>query len=344
MVPASTAVRVALAVSLAFGVGTAASVAAGELRGAGATFPSNLYFAWIDAFREVNPDIDVRYESVGSGEGIRRFLADEVDFGASDRALTDEQIEAAPEGVVHVPATAGMVVITYNIPGYEGDLRLSRTALAGIFSGEIRYWDDPLIQSTNPDAEFPHRSIALVARRDGSGTTFALTSHLDTISDIWRITGRQPSLLVDWPGPTMMVPGNDGVAGRIAISQYSIGYVEYSFARLLNMPTAAIENNSGAFVKPSAESGAAALASAASEMPQDGRQVILDPEGPDAYPIVSYSWLLLKETYEPQVSADIREFVEWGLTEGQAMADPIGYIPLPEPAAERALALLDEAG
>ncbi len=320
----------------------AGEAAAVEVRGAGATFPANLYAAWIDAFAAVDPAVEVRYDPVGSGEGIRRFLAGDVDFGATDRPMSDAEIASAPAGVLHVPATAGMVAIAYNLPGIPGGLKLSRTALAGVFAGEIRYWDDPLIASLNPDQALPHQSVAVVGRRDSSGTTFALTNHLDAISDIWRVSGREAAMLVDWPGPAMTVPGNEGVAGRIMLTDYSIGYVEFSFAQALEMTVAAVENQAGAFIAPSLAAGSAALEAVAPDMPEDGRQLVADPAGPDVYPIVSYSWLLVPERgVDPERTEGLRRFIAWGLDEGQALAGPLGMVPLPGPAAERARAILD---
>jgi phosphate transport system substrate-binding protein len=327
------------AASLLIALGLPASSA--EIAGAGATFPANLYAAWIEAFEAQQPNTRIVYEAVGSGEGIRRFLAGETDFGGTDRPLDDAEIDAAGGNTVHVPATAGMVVVAYNLPGLKGDLRLSRTALAGVFAGEIRYWDDPLIAAANPGLDLPNRSITVVGRRDSSGTTYAFTSHLAAISDIWRMSGRKADMLIDWPGGAMTVVGNDGVAGRLAVTDYAVGYVEYSFARLLDLPVAAVENQSGAFVSPSVDAGVEALDAVAAEMPADGRQTIVDPEGPTAYPIVSYSWILAHSTNEETgVAETLKAFLSWGLENGQALAEPIGYLPLPASTASRALEIV----
>ena len=329
--------RAAAAAFLVAGVAMGA-----EARGAGATFQANLYAAWVEAFAEASPDQSVSYDPVGSGEGIRRFVNGAVDFGGTDRPLDDAQIDAVEGGVLHVPATAGMVVVAYNIPGLSDDLRLSRTVLGGIFAGEIREWDDPLIAADNPGISLPHRSIAVVARRDSSGTTYAFSSHLAEMSDVWRISGRGAGMIIDWPGGAMTAPGNEGVAGRIAISEYSLGYVEYSFARELDLPVALLENKAGAFVRPTAAAGSAALAAEAAEMPADGRQQVLDPPSPDAYPIVTYSWLLLHEHYaDPEVARVVKDFVSWGLQHGQALAEPIGYVPLPPEVVARANELVE---
>jgi len=312
-----------------------------EIKGAGASFPAPLYYAWIEAYRSVQPDVAVRYESVGSGEGIDRFVAGAVDFGASDAAMSDKEIAKVERGVVMIPATAGMVVVAYNIPGFEGDLRLSRAALAGIFSGEIKDWDDPRILAANPGVAFPHRTIGLVARRDSSGTTFAFTNHLGAASGAWRDNGPGVGKLVRWPGGAMTARGNEGVAARIRISDYALGYVEYNFARQLSLPMALLENRDGVYVAPAAESGAAALASVVAEMPENGRQFLPDPAGGASYPITSYTWLLLYKRYGDAAKRDaVRGFVDWGLGAGQEFSGKIGYIPLPESVAARARSLL----
>ena len=205
------------------------------LKGAGATFPAPLYQQWFAAYTEAHPKVEVAYEAVGSGEGIRRFLGknvapeERVDFGASDAAMRDEEMAAVPGGVILLPVTAGSVVLAYNLPEVP-ELRLSRRAYAGIFLGEIREWNHPLIAETNPGIKLPKLTITPVVRQDGSGTTFAMTKHLDAISERWR-TRYGPATLVDWPSSPMRANGNDGVAGRIKQSVGSIGYVNYGAAR-----------------------------------------------------------------------------------------------------------------
>lgn len=325
------------AVAIAATLGLAGEAKAIELSGAGSTFHSNLYKEWMAEFDRANADVTVTYKSVGSGEGIRRFTQGSVDFGATERPMTDAEIASIPEGVLHVPTTAGMVVLAYNMPGLAGDLRLSRQALVGIMSGTIKTWDDPLIRAANPDVDLPKRNIAVVARRDASGTTFSVTTHLAAVSDTWKEVGTT----VAWPNNAMIVSGNEGVAGRIAISEYSIGYVEYSFAAQLSLRSALIENRAGHYVRADGGSGAAALASALDAMPDDGRQLIPDPVGDTVYPIVSYSWTLLRGTHKDlQVADGLRRFVAWGLVEGQTFADRLGYIPLPGPVVNRAEAIL----
>ena len=332
--------KLALAGCVAFNAIIVADAHSADLNGAGASFPAPLYYAWIDAYKEVNADDTVTYESVGSGEGVRRLIAGEVDFGASDAAMTDEQIAEVEAGVNMIPATAGMVVLAYNIPDVPSGLKLTREALAGIFLGHIRNWNDPIIADANPEIELPNLSIQQVVRRDKSGTTFAFTNHLAAISDEWNQTFGTKQLL-DWPGISVSAYYNEGVAGRINISWGSIGYVEQGFASMLDLPVASLQNAAGNFVAPSAASGAAALEGSLGEMPENNRQFMPDPAGDDAYPIVTYSWLLGYQNYEDSDIAEaFSNFATWGLTEGQALAEELGYIPLPESVANRGLEAL----
>jgi len=301
-----------------------------HLVGAGATFPAPLYRAWIGAFTARNPDVAVEYLAVGSGEGIRRFLAASVDFAASDGALTDEQLGAVAAGARLVPATAGLVVLAYNVPGLPGVLRLSRDVYADIFAGRIVKWNDPRLRSVNPDLALPSLNIAVVARQDSSGTTFALTNHLSAINPRWRDRGPGVGYVVDWSNRAMLARGNEGVAARVKMSEGAIGYMEYGFARRLGLPTAELENKAGRYVAATERSGQVALAVNARQMPANLRLFLPDPEGVDAYPIVSFSWLLLYDHYQdPQKSATLKRFVAWGLDDGQAYAHELGYIPLP---------------
>jgi phosphate transport system substrate-binding protein len=312
------------------------------LRGAGATFPAPLYEKWIQAYQAENPGVIIRYEAVGSGEGQRRYLADAVDFGASDAALRDDQIAAVKLGARLVPMTAGIVVLAYNLPGVTGPLRLSREAYAGIFSGRIRTWDDPQIQASNPGITLPHRSIGVIARQDGSGTTFALTNHLSAISPAWRDQGPGTGTVLDWRGLAMLSRGNEGVAGRIKTSQYSLGYVEYNFAVRLGLPMAWLQNQAGKYAEPGERSGQAALAASVKQMPENLRLFMPDPAGEDSYPIVTFSWLLLYERHpDASKSSALKKFVAWGLTTGQSYSRELGYIALPREVASVSLAALD---
>jgi phosphate transport system substrate-binding protein len=313
-----------------------------QIRGAGATFPQPLYKRWIAQYGAAHPDVHLRYEGVGSGEGIKRFIAERVDFGASDAAMRDAEIAQVKRGVKLIPATAGMVVLAYNLPGVTGELRLSREAVGGIFAGKVKRWDDPRLQASNPDLVLPKRDIAIVVRRESSGTTYAFTNHLSAVSLAWRDQGPGVGKVIDWPGNTMTASGNAGVAQRVKISQNSIGYMEYGFAKRLGLPMAVLQNKAGNYVKPTAANGQAALAAAAADIPANLRLFVPDPPGADSYPIVTMTWLLLYGFYpDAAKAAALKEAVAWELTEGQASAEELGYIPLPEVIVTKAKAALD---
>lgn len=315
------------------------------LTGAGSTFSSVLFDRWFSVYHDTHPQTSIKYASVGSGEGVRRFIGknvaeeDKIDFGASDAAMSDEQIAQTDNNALLLPVTAGCVVLAYNLPGFHGDLKLSRQAYSGIFLGEIKNWKDPLIAQSNPNVRLPDMSIAPVVRSDGSGTTFAFTGNLSAINDEWRSKFGQ-STFVDWHGAAMRGKGNEGVASTIRNASGSIGYVGLEFARRLSLDIATLENKEGKFVHPSGESCAAGLATA--QLPDNLRVFLPDPSGPDSYPIDTFSWVLLRKTYpNPQTAAALRELFRWCLQDGQRYASEIGYVPLPAPVAERALAALN---
>ena len=325
-------------------VGAEQQVPSGSLvlRGAGATFPSLLYKRWFTVYHDNHPDTFVKYAAVGSGEGVHRFIgkdvsADEqVDFGASDAAMSDAQLAAADNSALMVPATAGCVVLAYNLPGFNGELKLSRKAYAGIFLGEITSWNDPLIAQSNPGVKLPRISIVTAVRQDSSGTTYAFTRNLDAANDHWR-SHFGPATLVNWPGNAMRAKGNEGVAGLIEKSVGSIGYVGYEFARRIGLDTATLENKDGKYVKASVQSCAGALATA--ELPANLRAFVPDPPGADSYPIATFSWILLHKSYKDTQTADaIRKLFQWSLQDGQRYASELGYVPLPTAVSEKALA------
>ena len=315
------------------------------LTGAGATFPSPLYSRWFATYHQEYPQTYVKYTPVGSAEGVRRFIGKNisedqaVDFGASDAAMQDAELAQADNNVLMVPATAGCVVLGYNLPGLQGTLRLSRQAYAGIFLGEIKNWNDPLIAQSNPGARLPNLTIATVVRQDGSGTTFAFTKHLDAISERWR-SQYGPATLVNWPGDAMRASGNEGVAGLIEKSEGSIGYMGYEFARRIALPVASLENKEGKFVDPSAESCTAALATV--QLPDNLRAFVPDPSGKNSYPIVTFSWILLHKKYaSAETAAAIRDLFRWCLLDGQKYAPALDYLPLPASVAQKALVALN---
>lgn len=319
--------------------GQASRDAGTTLAGAGATFPEPLYQAWLKRYREIDPDIAVTYEGIGSGGGIKRFIAEEVDFGASDAAMSDAEIDRVTRGVKLIPATAGMVVLAYNLPGVEGDLRLPRDVYVDIFLGKIWRWDDPRIVAVNPGLELPSRLIQTVVRRDGSGTTYAFTKHLSSLSKAWREEGPGTGKQLDWPGGAMTGKGNEGVAQKVNISYGAIGYMEYGFAQRLGLPMALLENRAGQFVRPDADSGRAALAAESrADLPANLRLFLPDPTGPSSYPIVTLSWILAYGRYaEPAKAEALKALLTWALDEGQDLAEGMGYIPLPDELTAKAM-------
>lgn len=311
------------------------------LHGAGATLPAPLYKHWIERYRKIAPAVQIEYEAVGSGEGVRRFMAGELDFGASDAGLNDEQLSARPDTRM-IPVTAVMIALAYNLPGLNTPLRLSREAYVGIFDGSITQWDDPRIRASNPGVELPKRSIALAVRLDSSGTTEVFSAHLSAISEAWRDRGPGTGKRVRWPAHAMFGRGNEGVAMLIKTSEYSIGYVDSSYAHRLNLQSAWLENRSGRFVAPSGESGAAALAGSADKLPAHLRLHTPDPEGANAYPLTTFSyWLLPAQPADPVKGRALKQFVGWSLDEGQKLAPAMGYVPLPEGVASRARSALN---
>jgi phosphate transport system substrate-binding protein len=300
-----------------------------DVVGAGATFPAPLYQRWISEFTQ-GAGFSIYYDAVGSGAGTKRFMAQEVDFGASDSAMSDKQIAQVPNGVQLIPATAGIIVLAYHLPDVEGELRLSREVYTNIFLGRIRNWNDERIQALNPDLKLPRLNIVTVTRSDSSGTTWAFTNHLSAVSPEWRDQGPGIGKKVDWPGNSMAARYNEGVAVKIKHSWGSIGYVEYGIAKRAGLSMAVLENKAGVYVPPSEASGAATLANASPQMPANLRMFLPDPDGTDSYPIVTYSWLLLYRAYsDPSQAEKVKLFVNYGLAEGQAFASVYGYIPLP---------------
>ena len=309
---------------LAAGTAFAAGI---QLQGAGATFPAPMYQRWIAEYTKGNPNLQINYQGVGSGAGIKQFTQNLVAFGASDAAMTDNEIAAVKQGVVLIPATAGSVVLAYNLPGVT-DLKLSREAYSGIFLGKITKWNDPAIAKTNPGVKLPDTPITVCSRSDGSGTTFVFTRHLSTISPEFKDkVGTGTS--VTWP-TGVAGKGNDGVTALVKQSPGGIGYVEYGYAHLNKLPFATLENKSGQFVTATTASGEATLAT--TQFPGDIlRAWPSDPEAKDAYPIATFTWLLLYKNYQNKDQGEaVKKFVEWGLNDGQKFAEGLGYIPLPK--------------
>jgi phosphate transport system substrate-binding protein len=311
--------------------------AAVQLQGAGATFPAPLYQRWIAEYTKGSPDLQINYQGVGSGAGIKQFTQNLVSFGASDAAMTDKEIAAVKQGVVLIPATAGSIVLAYNLPGVE-NLKLSREAYVGIFLGKITKWNDPAITKTNDGVQLPNSAITVCERSDGSGTSFVLTKHLSAISPEFKDkVGEGTS--VTWP-TGVAGKGNDGVTALIKQNKGAIGYIEYGYAKHNNLPFAALQNKSGEFVTATTESGAATLAT--TQFPPNLlRAWPSDPDRKDSYPIATFTWLLLYQKYDnTQIGEAVKKFVNWGLTEGQRFSEELGYIPLPKEVVDKCLEAL----
>ncbi|MEP7050239.1 MAG: phosphate ABC transporter substrate-binding protein PstS [Pseudomonadota bacterium] len=307
------------------------------LQGSGASFPAPLYSRWFREFSDKNKDVKVNYQSTGSGAGIKAFTEGQTDFGASDAAMSDDEIKAAKDNVILLPMTAGNIVLAYNLEGVP-ELKLSRDAYAGIFLGEIKKWDDPKIAKTNPGVKLPKLDISVVHRSDGSGTTFVFTQHLAAISEKWKA---KPGVgkSVDWP---VGVGGakNDGVAAQIHQTPGAIGYIEFAFAASTKQPSAALENKAGKFIAPSLKSSATALA--AVELPADMRAWVTDPAGDESYPIVTYTWILAHKKYDDKAkAAALKSVLKWSLTDGQKLSESLFYVPLPDAVAANVLKAVD---
>jgi phosphate transport system substrate-binding protein len=295
------------------------------LQGTGATFPAPLYEKWFTEYNKEHPNVQVNYQALGSGAGIKQFQQHLVDFGASDAAMTDDEMAPVKDGVVLLPMTAGAIVLAYNLPDVS-ELKLSRDAYAGIFLGKITSWNDPVIAKANPGVKLPDTKITVVTRSDGSGTTFVFTSHLSAISNEWK-GGPGPGKSVNFP-VGVAGKGNPGVAALVKQTPGAIGYVEYGYAVQAKMPMAALENKSGKYVKADLSTGKDALSSV--QLPQNLRGWITDPAAPQAYPIVTYTWLLCYKKYQnPKTLDALKSIIKYGLTQGQSFSADLGYIPLP---------------
>jgi phosphate transport system substrate-binding protein len=296
------------------------------INGAGATFPAPLYQKWFQDLHKENPKLMINYQGVGSGAGVEQFTQKTVNFGASDVAMTDEEIAAVNGDVLMLPMTAGSIVLAYNVPGIEGELRLPREVYTDIFLGKITRWNDPAIAESNLDLNLPDLPITVVHRSDGSGTTGVFTKHLSAISPDWeKAVGSGKS--VEWP-TGIGAKGNEGVTAQLQQTAGAIGYVEYGYAKQNGLAMAALQNQAGEYIMPSERSAEKTLE--AVQLPENLRAFISDPEGADSYPIVTYTWMLVHKHYDnPEQAKAIEAMVEYGLTKGQQESAALGYIPLP---------------
>jgi phosphate transport system substrate-binding protein len=318
--------------------------AALSINGAGATFPYPVYSKWFDEYQKKHPDVQINYQSIGSGGGIKQVTEGTVDFGASDGPMNDEQLKAFQEkhgfGILHFPTVLGAVVPTYNIPGVNAALNFTPEALAGIFLGKITKWSDPAIAGANKGINLPDAEIVVVHRSDGSGTTYVWTDYLSKVSEEWKNKvgkGASPNWPVGLGGK-----GNEGVTGQIKNAPNSIGYVELIYAVSNNIPYGSVRNSSGSFIKADLASVSDAAAAAAKTMPDDFRVSITNPASNKAYPIASFTWLLIPEKFSDTAKRDaIKGFLSWMLADGQNYAEQLSYAKLPKEVVakeERALA------
>ncbi|OLS64374.1 phosphate ABC transporter substrate-binding protein PstS [Pseudomonas putida] len=328
MKSAALAVSVSLFASSAF----AESV---RLTGSGASFPAPIYLTWFKDFSKNTAGVTVDYQSKGSGAGVQDFLNKTVDFAASDSAMKDEEIAKVAEGVQLLPMTAGEIVLAYNLPGNPKGLKLPRDVYSDIFLGKITQWNDPKIAAANPDLKLPATPITVVVRADSSGTTAVFTKHLSAINPAFKEALGEGNT-VNWPATDKFIksPKNDGITATVRQTPGAIGYIEYGFAKLAKVDFAVLQNKAGQYVVPNAESGAEALA--AVKMPENLVAWLPDPDGAKSYPITSYTWMIFrKDNGNPAKAKAMRDMIEYSLTEGQKIADSMGYIPLPPSVVEQ---------
>lgn len=337
--------RIAAILLMAFGLGgffIARAVL--SITGAGATFPYPMYSKWFSEYHKKDPNIEINYQSIGSGGGIRQVTEGTVDFGASDGPMNDEQLKAYQDKhgfpVMHFPTVLGADVPAYNIPGVTAELNFTPEALAGIFLGKITKWNDPAIVGANPGANLPANDIVVVHRSDGSGTTYIWTDYLSKVSDEWKNkVGKGTS--VNWPAG-LGSKGNEGVSGLVKDTPNSIGYVELIYVIQNKMLYGKVKNSSGVFVKADLGSVTAAAAGAAKNMPDDFRVSITDAPGKTAYPISSFTWLLIPSKIPDAAKRDaIKGFVKWMLADGQNDTEALAYARLPKEVVAKELKALD---
>jgi phosphate transport system substrate-binding protein len=303
------------------------------LNGAGATFPYPMYSKWFSEYNKLHSDVQINYQSIGSGGGIRQVLNGTVDFGASDGPMSDEQLAQAKTKILHIPTVMGAVVPAYNVPGVSGEIKFTPEALAGIYLGKIQSWNDPALAKANPGVNLPNQPIIAIYRSDGSGTTFIFTDYLSKVSKDWANTvGKGTS--VKWP-IGMGGKGNEGVAGQVRQLQGSIGYVELIYAVQNSISYGSVRNAAGNFVKASLD-GVTEAAASAQKMPADFRVSITNAPGKTAYPISSFTWLLIPvQAKDPKNGKIIADFLNWMVTDGQKLTSQLSYAPLPESVVEK---------
>jgi phosphate transport system substrate-binding protein len=337
--------RIAAILLAGFGLASALLAAnALTITGAGASFPYPMYSKWFDEYHKKDTNIEINYQSIGSGGGIKQVTEGTVDFGASDGPMNDDQLKAFQDkhgfAILHFPTVLGAVVPTYNIPGVTTDLNFTPEALSGIFLGKITKWNDPVIASANQDVKLPGNDIVVVHRSDGSGTSYIWTDYLSKISDEWKSkVGKGSS--VNWP-VGLGGKGNEGVAGLVKQTANAFGYVELIYAIQNKMPYGTVKNSSGAFIKADLAGVTAAAAGAAKSMPDDFRVSITDAPGKAAYPISSFTWLLIPSKFSDASKRDaLKSFVKWMLADGQNQVEALSYAKLPQEVVAKEVKALD---
>ncbi len=304
------------------------------INGAGATFPFPLYSKWFSEYNKLHPELQFNYQSIGSGGGIQQITNRTVDFGASDAPMKDEQLEKAP-GTVHIPTVMGAVVVTYNAPIEQ--LKLTPDTIAGIFLGKIQKWNDPALAAVNPGVKLPDAAITVVHRSDGSGTTNIFTDYLSKVSPAWK-SEVGSGTAVKWPAG-LGAKGNEGVSGLVKQTPGAIGYVELAYANQNKLPKSLLRNKEGAFVAATMESTSEAAAGVA--VPDDFRVSITDASGKGAYPMASFTYVLVpRDQQDPVKAKAIVDFLNWAVHAGQQYAAPLDYAPLPKAVAEKVTAKL----
>lgn len=306
-----------------------------QLQGAGATFPDPIYQKWFSAYNQAHPNLKFDYQSIGSGGGIKQISERTVDFGGSDAPMKDDDLKKAKGEILHIPTVLGADVITYNLQGVSTELKLTPEAIAGIFLGNVKKWNDAQIASSNPGVTLPDSTITVVHRSDGSGTTFVFTDYLSKVSPEWQ-QKVGAGVSVNWPAG-IGAKGNEGVTGQVKQSPNSIGYVELIYAEQNRLPYASVKNATGEFVKPALDSITAAAAGIASQMPDDLRVSITNAPGAGAYPISSFTYLLVyKEQQDEMKGKALVDFLWWATHDGEKMAKELLYAPLPSQVIEKA--------
>jgi phosphate transport system substrate-binding protein len=311
-----------------------------SLHGAGATFPNPLYQKWTSEYGKVYPNVRIDYQSIGSGGGVKQLKEQTVDFGASDSPMKDEDLKSAPGEILHIPTVLGAVIITYNLAGVNQPLRFSSDVIADIFLGKVRKWNDARIAADNPGVSLPANDITVVTRSDGSGTSAVFTDYLSKISPEWKDkvgSGTSPRWPVGISGK-----GNEGVTGAVKQTPNTIGYVELVYAVQNKLPVAHIKNSSGSYIEPSIDAVTAAAAASAASMPEDLRVSITNAAGAQAYPISSYTYILVyKDQKDATKGKALVDFLWWGIHDGESFAKTLQYAPLPADVVKRAEAKIN---